>query len=106
MSDQPQQATTAPSNGFAIAALVIGVVGVILTLAFRLALICDVLAVVFGALGSARARDGARDGALAKAGMILGLVGLGLLLLLVIFFHNSGLGGHFFRFGHRLRHFG
>lgn len=103
MADQPQPAT-APSNAFAIAALVLGVVGLVLTPAVRLAFAIDVMAVVFGAFGMTRAREGARDGGLAKAGLILGLVGLGLLLLLVLLFHTTAFG-HGWRF-HRMRRFG
>lgn len=90
--EKPQQR----SNGFAVASLVLGIVGLVLTITVVLGLICDVLAVVFGALGRTRARDGAENGSLATAGMILGLVGLGLLLALVIVFRTSGFHGHFF----------
>ena len=94
--EKPQQRT----NGFAVASLVLGIVGLVLTITVVLGLICDVLAVVFGALGRTRARDGAENGSLATAGMILGLVGLGLLLALVILFRTSGIHAHFI-FMHR-----
>jgi hypothetical protein len=88
----------ASANGFAVASLVLGVVGVVLSVTFRIGLISDVLAVVFGALGLGKAREGAPNGGLAKAGLILGLVGLGLLLLILIVVHNTGVGGHHFWF--------
>jgi hypothetical protein len=96
----PAPATT--GNGFAVASLVLGIVGVVLTITFVFGLICDVLAVVFGALGRTKAREGsANNASLATAGMILGLVGLGLLLLLVVLIGSSGMHWHVFRF-HRV----
>lgn len=101
----PMPATPAAAftNGFAVASLVLGVVGVVLTVTFRLGLISDVLAVVFGALGMTKAREGAPNGGLAKAGLILGLVGLGLLLLLLVVVRTTGFDGHLFRL-HRVYH--
>jgi Domain of unknown function (DUF4190) len=97
----PPSPTRAASNGFAVVSLVLGIVGVVLTITFILGLICDVLAVVFGALGRTKAREGAENEALATAGMILGLVGLGLLLLLVVAFRAGGFHAHlFFLRGH------
>ena len=98
----PPMPAAASTNGFAVASLVLGVVGVVLTLAFRLGLISDVLAVVFGALGMSKAREGAPNGGLAKAGLILGLVGLGLLLLLLIVVHTTGFGSHHHFWFHRV----
>lgn len=55
-------------NGFAIAALVLGILG------FVFPLICGVPAIVFGVLGRARAKEGGPNGGLALAGLILGIV--------------------------------
>jgi hypothetical protein len=101
----PPMPGTARTNGFAVASLVLGVVGVVLTLTFRLGLISDVLAVVFGGLGMSKAREGAPDGGLAKAGLILGLVGLGLLLVMLVVVLTTGFGGHhlWFHRGYRMR---
>jgi hypothetical protein len=102
VSPAPPPAARVPqtSNGFAVASLVLGIVGVVLSLTLRVGLICDVLAIVFGALGYRRAREGAPNGGLAKAGMILGIVGLGALVLLFIFVRAFGWnGGHLYRFG-------
>ena len=106
-SDQeglPPAPAAVSNNGFAVASLVLGVVGVVMTVTFRIGLISDVLAVVFGALGITRAREGAPNGGLAKAGMILGLVGLGLLLLLLVVVRTTGFDGHLFRFHHAYHH--
>jgi hypothetical protein len=99
----PPPAPVATSgNGFAVASLVLGIVGVVLTITFVIGLICDVLAVVFGALGRTKAREGSSTNAsLATAGMILGLVGLGLLLLLVVLISVGGVHWHLMRF-HRV----
>jgi hypothetical protein len=95
-------APVATGNGFAVASLVLGIVGVVLTITFVAGLICDVLAIVFGALGRTKAREGsAGNASLATAGMILGLVGLGLLLLLVVLIGAGGMHWHVFRF-HRV----
>ena len=90
------------SNGFAVASLVLGIVGLVLTVTIFLGLICDVLAVVFGALGRTRARDGAENGSLATAGLILGLVGLGLLLAIIVLFRVTGFHWHVFMVRHRM----
>jgi Domain of unknown function (DUF4190) len=96
--EKPQQR----ANGFAVASLVLGIVGVVLTITIVLGLICDVLAVIFGALGRTKARDGADNGGLATAGLILGLVGLGLLVGIVVLFRVWGFHGHFFMVRHRM----
>lgn len=96
--EKPQQR----ANGFAVASLVLGIVGVVLTITIFLGLICDVLAVVFGAVGGTKARDGADNGGLATAGLVLGLVGLGLLVGLVVLFRVAGFHGHFFMVRHRV----
>jgi hypothetical protein len=59
----PQQ-----DNGFAVAALVLGILG------FVFPLICGVPAIVFGVLGRTRAKEGSPSGGLALAGLILGIV--------------------------------
>src|SRR6266705_1199579 len=66
----PPSPTRADSNGFAVASLVLGIVGVVLTITFIFGLICDVLAIVFGALGRTKAREGAENEGLATAGLI------------------------------------
>ena len=83
------------TNGFAVASLVLGIVGVVLTITIWMGPICDILAIVFGVIGRGKAREGAPNGSLATAGLVLGIVGLLLtvlfvLLFVVLFASNSG----------------
>ena len=68
-------------NGFAVAALVLGIVGVLFSGSFTYIVggICAVLALVFGLLGRQRAADhGVSGGGMAIAGIVLGCVALAL----------------------------
>lgn len=63
-----------PSNGLAVAALVLGIIGLILFFSVWGGIILGALAIVFGALGRANAKKGAANGGLATAGLVLGIV--------------------------------
>jgi uncharacterized membrane protein len=75
-----------PTNGMAVAALVLGIVGVVLglvPLTGFIALICGILALVFGFAGYGRAKKGAPYKtmaiwgiALGGAAIVLGIIGL------------------------------
>ncbi|MFG2892926.1 DUF4190 domain-containing protein [Streptomyces sp. NPDC048248] len=66
-----------PGNGFGTAALVVGIVGALLGISVIFGIVLGVLAIVFGALGRARATRGeATNGGMALAGLILGGVAL------------------------------
>ncbi|WP_407549669.1 DUF4190 domain-containing protein [Streptomyces sp. Pv4-95] len=66
-----------PSNGFGTAALVVGIVGALLGISIIFGIVLGVLAIVFGALGRAKATRGeATNGGMALAGLILGGVAL------------------------------
>ncbi len=90
-------AQAAPGNGFAVAALVCGIVGAVFGLVpwtFWLAWILGVVAIVFGALGRRRA-DGepiAGRRSMATAGLVLGIVAiaLGIIGLIVLTTWISG----------------
>ncbi|MBT2477796.1 DUF4190 domain-containing protein [Streptomyces sp. ISL-94] len=70
-----------PSNGFAITALVLGIIGVITC---YLGLLFGVPAVIFGVLGRGKARRGEADnGSMALAGIILGTVGIVISILMI-----------------------
>jgi hypothetical protein len=70
-----------PSNGMGIAGLVLGIVSVFM-IGFP---VTNILAIVFGAQGRAKARRGeATNGGQALAGIILGVVGLALFALIII----------------------
>src|SRR5262245_37696897 len=71
-------------NGLAIAALITGLIGLVLTVAtgwipivgFFLMLFPSVLAIIFGLVGKAQARRGASHGGAAAAGLTCGFVAL------------------------------
>lgn len=75
---------TTPSNGMAVASLVLGILTVVLSWTVWLAWILGVLAIVFGAIGRGKARQGAPNGGMATAGLILGIVGFVLSILIVV----------------------
>ena len=80
-----------PGNGFAVAALVCGIVGAVfgvIPFTFWLAWILGVLAIVFGAVGRRRAdrQPTADRRSMATAGLVLGIVSitLGIIGLIVL----------------------
>jgi hypothetical protein len=60
----------------AVAALVCGIVGLVLFFSVWGGIILGVLAVVFGAVGRSKAKQGAPNGGLAIAGLVLGILAL------------------------------
>ncbi|MBU3869510.1 DUF4190 domain-containing protein, partial [Streptomyces sp. 4503] len=67
--------TYVPNNGHGTAALVLGIIGLVLSPSIVFGIILGVLAIVFGVLGRARAASGeATNGGSALAGVILGVV--------------------------------
>jgi len=94
MADQQEERQVmyvqAQSNGMATAALVLGLVGAVfglIPLTFWIALICGILAVVFGISGRRNAAKGLGRGGMATWGLILGIVAiaLGILGIAIIF---------------------
>lgn len=86
---QPNQ-PMAPQNGMGTAALVMGIVQW-----FCLGIVGSILAVVFGRIGMKRAEQGlATNGGAAKAGYILGIIGIILniiaFIVLIVVFATSG----------------
>jgi hypothetical protein len=78
------------SNGPATAALVLGIVGVVLFFVPVIGFVCAILGVVLGAVGIGRANAGAMGKGQAIAGVILGAVGILLpLALLGVFLSGS-----------------
>ncbi|MGP3981193.1 DUF4190 domain-containing protein [Streptomyces sp. KR80] len=66
-----------PSNGLGVAALVLGIIGTVLFFANVFAVILGILAIIFGAVGRAKAAKGeATNGGQALAGLILGVVAI------------------------------
>jgi hypothetical protein len=75
-------------SGLATASMVVGIVGLVLTIVpfvTWIGLICDIVAIALGAVAQNRARTEpvANVGA-AKAGLIMGCIGLGLFLLVLV----------------------
>jgi len=101
MPPQPQvvyvQQPPAASNGLATAALVVGIIGVVLFFTVWLGVILGVLAVVFGAVGRSRASRGAPNKGLATAGLVLGVVSIlaSILFLVAVVQVSRGAGGIF-----------
>ncbi|MCC3772544.1 DUF4190 domain-containing protein, partial [Streptomyces sp. UNOC14_S4] len=86
----PPHAPNGPSagNGLGVAALVLGIVGTVLSPTVLLGVVLGILAVVFGGIGRSKVRNGEADnGGQALAGLILGGVALvvsGLMLTLYL----------------------
>ena len=110
MSDQPQippppppppgipgaaPAYQAPpvTNGMAVAALITGIIGVVLFWTFWVPIILGILAIVFGAVAKGRANQGAPNGTMAVVGLVLGIVAIlgaiAMILLVVNVFTES-----------------
>jgi hypothetical protein len=75
-----------PRNGFGIAALVLGLLALVLSWTIIGGIVFGILALIFGLLGRARAKRGeSTNGGLSVAGVVLGVIGLliaiGLLVL-------------------------
>ncbi|MFG2789459.1 DUF4190 domain-containing protein [Streptomyces sp. NPDC048419] len=76
-----------PSNGMGTAALVIGIIAVVVFCLWPIAILLGVLAVIFGSIGRAKARRGeATNAGQSLAGIICGAVGivLGLVMIAVL----------------------
>lgn len=72
----------APRNGLGIAALVLGILSL-----FCLGFVGGILAVIFGRMGMKKAEQGlATNGGVAKAGFILGIIGIVLSVIYFIYY--------------------
>ncbi|WP_405776643.1 DUF4190 domain-containing protein [Streptomyces sp. NBC_00859] len=72
--NSPQQR---PANGYGVAALVLGILSVVIFCAWGLGIILGTLALIFGILGRKRANRGeANNGGMALTGIILGPIGI------------------------------
>lgn len=71
-----QQPAAPTGNGLAVAALVLGILAVVLFWTIWGGIILGVLAVIFGAVGRGKAKLGAPNKGLATAGLVLGAAGL------------------------------
>ncbi len=73
-----------PGNGLAVAALVLGIISLVLLCIPYISIPCGILGIVFGAIGCKRTRAGASGGGMAKAGLTCGCISVGLAVLLVV----------------------
>ncbi|MGW1073992.1 DUF4190 domain-containing protein [Streptomyces sp. NPDC002537] len=82
-----QSAGPAPANGLGVAALVLGIVGTVLSPSVVLGVVLGILAVIFGGIGRSKVSNGEADnGGQALAGLILGGVALVASVLLLSFY--------------------
>ncbi|PJN09859.1 hypothetical protein CG723_21475 [Streptomyces sp. CB01635] len=78
---QPQ-----PANGMGVAALTLGIISAAAFILWPIAIIVGVLAIIFGAIGRAKASRGeATNRGQALAGLICGIAGLVLALVMMFF---------------------
>jgi hypothetical protein len=80
--------TTSGVNGFAIASMVLGIVGLI---GYAWWAILPILAVVFGHIARSQARRGHGGGGMAIAGLVTGYIGILLFVRLFLFLHSLGM---------------
>ena len=74
-ANQPQK----DKKGFSIAALVLGVVAIVLSCVWYISITCAILAIVFGTIGLKSSKKG-----MSIAGIITGVIGMILSIVLVI----------------------
>jgi len=75
--EQYQQYPAQPRNGFGVAALVLGLLALLLSWTIIGGILLGVPALIFGLLGRARAKRGeANNGGMSVAGVVLGVIGL------------------------------
>ncbi len=74
------------SNGQAVASLVLGIIGLVLFWTVWLGLILGILAIVFGAMGRSKAKQGAPNRSMATAGLVLGIVTVAASVLILVLF--------------------
>lgn len=90
-------AVPAPSNGAAVAAMVLGIVGVVLCwIPFIdfVAAIVGILAIVFGVVGSGRANRIGTGKGMAIAGIVLGIIAVAITVLFVVLVYGALIGLH------------
>jgi hypothetical protein len=83
----------APPNGLATAALIVGIVGVLTFWTVWLGVILGVLGIVFGSVSRGKTKLGAPNGGQATAGLVLGIVAVGLSVLFVVFIIAANMQG-------------
>jgi hypothetical protein len=90
-----------PQNGLGTAAMVLGIIALVLFFTIFIGVVCGVLAIVFGAIGRARVRRGqATNHGQATAGLVTGTIAVLAAILLFVALVPAGGNNHFcFRIG-------
>ncbi len=86
----PAYGAVQPGNGLAVAGFVLGITSVVFSWWGILTLVQVVLAITFSAIGRGHAKQGARHGGLATAGLVLGIIGAVLYVFIGIFSLGAG----------------
>lgn len=74
------EAVVTEKKGLSIASMVLGIISIVAFCSTWIAIICSILAIIFGVIGKKKGGAG-----MAKAGLICGIIGLCLQVALVIF---------------------
>jgi len=87
----PQQGGMMPPKlpkGFAVASLVLGIIGLVFSLTpigIGIGLICDILGIIFGGVGISKAKRGQASGkGMAMAGLICAIIGIFIVVMWII----------------------
>ena len=78
---QPPVPTTVPGKGLGIASLILGIASLLFGAVWIVSGICAVLAITFGAVAQAKARQAGRGNGMALGGLICGAIGLAVAVL-------------------------
>jgi hypothetical protein len=73
-----------PGNGLAVAAMVLGIISVVLCFLWFLGPVLGILAIIFGALGLSKSKKVGRGRGAALAGLILGVIGILLSIVFIV----------------------
>ncbi|MGI6168590.1 MAG: DUF4190 domain-containing protein [Christensenellales bacterium] len=75
------------TNGLAVAALVVGIVALVFCWYAWVGIIAGILAIIFGAVAKNQIKQDSEVGGagMATAGLVLGIVAIGLIVLILIF---------------------
>jgi hypothetical protein len=80
------------TNGFAIASLVLGILGILGDFLFGVGIVGSVLALIFGYVGRSQIRErGDSGGGMAIAGIVLGWIAVALFILFILLFVVVGI---------------
>jgi len=78
------------TRGLAVAALVVGIVGVVMSFTVVFGFVLGATAIVLGAIAIGRARTGAGGKGMGVAGLVLGGVAIVFSVLMIVFVANLG----------------